>query len=116
MRDDALTPAAEPTPLAPRTLRVIHTPDWQEVVLPEPYVPGRLVMLMNPKMSLVRACAGGNVVALTDHLHELVREWNLTDADGVPLPVSPEGVGELDSDLLEAITGAWARQRALPKR
>lgn len=87
--------------------------DWVE--LRDDWAGARLKLWLNPGMGLIVQVTATNQGALL-HLHELVQEWNLEDAAGVPLPLSAAGTAQLEPDMVTAILDAWAERRTLSKR
>jgi hypothetical protein len=87
---------------------------WQWVDLKGDCAGGRVEVLLNPGLGLLAQLT--TTAGICAHLHELIRTWNLEDAAGKPLPVSPAGVGQLDTTESAAIMDAWSDARELSKR
>lgn len=86
---------------------------WQWVDLKGDCAGGRVEVLLNPGLGLLAQLT--TTAGICAHLHELIRAWNLEDADGKPLPISPVGVGQLDTTESAAIMDAWSDARELSK-
>lgn len=101
-----------PPPAAPPRFR-LRPPLYQTVYLTGPFAGAEATMLLNPGLGLVAALQ--TTTGLCAHLHELVQTWNLEDRDGQPLPVSPEGVAQLEPALSAALMTAWGEAREVSK-
>lgn len=86
---------------------------WQWVDLKGDCAGGRVEVLLNPGLGLLAQLQ--TTAGICAHLHELIRAWNLEDAQGKPLPISPVGVGQLDTTESAAIMEAWSDARELSK-
>lgn len=89
-------------------------PQWEWVELKDEYAGCRVELLLNPGLGALSAIQ--TTSGIVQHFHEIIRDWNLDDPEGNPLPVSPAGVALLDDDLSTAIMRAWAEARELHKR
>lgn len=87
---------------------------WQWVDLKGECAGGKVEVLLNPGLGLLSQLT--TTTGICAHLHELIRAWNLEDAQGKPLPVSPAGVALLDTTESSAIMDAWSDARDLSKR
>lgn len=87
---------------------------YARLALKGEYAGLEVTMLLNPPLRVINTLNTPD--GLQAHLHELIRDWNLADEDGDPLPLSPASVGELDDDTLTAIMTAWREERDIPKR
>lgn len=90
------------------------SPEWHWVDLTGDYVGARAEVLVNPGIGLLAALQ--TTAGICEHLHELVRDWNLDDDKGQPLPLNPTGVRQLSDGLSAAIMQAWSEARELHKR
>lgn len=82
---------------------------WQWVDLKGECAGGQVEVLLNPSLGLLAQLQ--TTTGIVAHLHEMVRDWNLDDDEGKPLPVTPEGVGKLDPTVSTAIMEAWGAER-----
>ena len=90
-------------------------PLWRWVEFKDEAAGGRAEMLMNPPNGLLIDMGTSPALGVR-RLHEVIRAWNLDDADGQPLPVSRESLDSLEPEVIRAIIDAWNDARGLSKR
>lgn len=94
---------------APRRFRLAQR--YKRITLHGDYEGGWAVMLLNPPMSVLEQMRTDPVAATG----ALVKEWNLDDAEGKPLPATAEGMAALPEDVWAALVNAWREARDLSK-
>lgn len=92
----------------------IRYPQYKRVELTGDWAGAWLDMLLNPPIA-VMADMQARMDGPRWHLHKVIRAWNVEDAQGQPLAVSAESVGQLDDATVVAIIQAWHQARDLSK-
>lgn len=104
-------PLSFPNPDEPAPRRFRLAKRYKRLTLTGDYEGCWAIMLLNPPMSTLE-------LMRTDALAAsglLVKEWNLDDDKGKPLPANEEGMRALDDDLWSALIAAWREARDLSK-
>jgi hypothetical protein len=71
-------------------------------------------MHVNPPIGVILAMEG-NPLGVLEQMPKIITMWNFGDADGQPLPITPEGIRALPDDLLKALADGYSQARGLPK-
>ena len=87
---------------------------WADLRLTEDYAGAWVRMRINPTAAQRRLFFSGDEDQTRAALVDLIAEWNLSDADGVVLPITAESLDAVPEDLLTAVITAWITERRRP--
>ncbi len=70
---------------------------------------------LNAPFGVFRQLASGQEGDMVEALSRLIVDWNLSDEEGTPIPLTPEGIDAVPIDLLKLIMDGVTEAVRFPK-